>query len=154
MGLLDRILGVSGASPESGGADPEDGGTIERYRFVVRTAPSATIEQVHAEAFARLTDAQRAVIYEELSRGAGTGERPLSSEPATLARSVSRAQSRAPGALERVVGAGGPVLLSAIAAQVVSSPLVSAFLPWGAPAAQDAGSGAASADLGRGDAAV
>jgi hypothetical protein len=154
VGLLDRIFGVSGASSEAGGADAEDGAAIERYRFVVRTAPSATIEQVHAEAFARLTDAQRAVIYEELSRGAGTGERPLSSEPATLARSVSRAQSRTPDALERVVGAGGPVLLNAVAGQVVASPLVSAFLPWGDPAGQDAGSGAAAADVGRGDAAV
>ncbi|GAA2088123.1 hypothetical protein GCM10009840_27880 [Pseudolysinimonas kribbensis] len=154
MGFLGRLFGFSGASPDAGGAEPpEDAAAIERYRFVVRTAPSATIEQVHAEAFARLTDAQRAVIYEELSRGAGTGERPLSSEPATLARSVSRAQSRTPDALERVVGAGGPALLGAVAGYVVASPLVSAFLPWGGSATQDAGSGATAADD-RGDAAV
>ncbi len=56
---------------------------------------------MHAEAFAKLTDEQRAVIYEELSKGAGTGERPLSSEPATLARAATRAEMRQPGTLER-----------------------------------------------------
>ena len=117
MGFFASLFGNSEAS------------TIERYRYVLRTAPAETIEQVHAEAFAQLSDAQRAVIYEELSRGAGTGERPLSSEPATLARAAVRAESRTTGNLERSFGPGES-LRGAVAHLVVGSALVSAFLPW------------------------
>jgi hypothetical protein len=142
VGLLDRLFGSTGTAPaDRRDAVPDDEQAVERYRHVLRTAPPATIEQVHAEAFARLSDAQRATIYEELSRGAGTGERPLSSEPATLARAASRAEGRTPGALERVVGAGGPPLLGAVAGLVVGSALASAFLPWGDGTAQATGSG-------------
>ena len=36
---------------------------VERYRYLLRTAPPETLEQVHAEAFAKLTDEQiRAVV--------------------------------------------------------------------------------------------
>ncbi|MDP9026151.1 MAG: hypothetical protein M3N46_01170, partial [Actinomycetota bacterium] len=73
---------------------------------------------------------------EELSRGAGTGERPLSSEPATLARSATRAERRVPGALERTLrdaddrGDFDGALLEPVIDHVTGSPLVSAFLPW------------------------
>ena len=45
---------------------------IERYRYLLRTAPPETIEQAHAEAFAKLTPAQRAQVFQELSASAGT----------------------------------------------------------------------------------
>jgi hypothetical protein len=174
MGFLDRLFGgtaTDDAPPvprRSGSA--EDARAVERYRYLLRTAPPETIEAVHREAFAKLTDQQRAVIYEELSKGAGTGERPLSSEPATLARSATRAEMRTPGAMERVVGGGRAFapggmgsmiagsLLGTVAGYVIGSALVSAFLPWdggwggdstSADGAQDAGTDAgASADLG------
>ena len=148
MGFLDRLFGAAPASaqPARAAAQPirsADERALDRYRYLLRTAPPETIEQVHAEAFARLTDGQRALIYEELSRGAATGERPLSSEPATLARAATRAEMRTPGAMERVVGGGrtgalagglGPnvagSLLGTVAGYVIGSALVSAFLPW------------------------
>ena len=158
MGFFASLFGNSEAS------------TIERYRYVVRTAPAETIEQVHAEAFAKLTDAQRAVIYEEFSRGAGTGERPLSSEPATLARAATRAELRNPGSLERSFGRSGfggqglgatigGSLLGTVAGYVIGSALVSAFLPWddggaadaSSAAGDDAGTDTASWDDGMGD---
>src|SRR5690606_25836567 len=92
MGFLDRPFGVRDEAPAAAPAarrreaPSEDERAVERYRYLLRTAPPETIEQVHAEAFSRLTESQRALVYEELSKGAGTGERPLSSEPATLAR--------------------------------------------------------------------
>lgn len=166
MGFLDRLFG--GDEPQTRatqtvatGATSEDERAIERYRYLVRTAPPETIEQVHAEAFSRLTDSQRALIYEELSRGAGTGERPLSSEPATLARAATRAELRQPGSLERSLSGnsagvtpGAPgfgsmlasSLLGTVAGYVIGSALVSAFLPW------DSTSSDASADTGAGDA--
>jgi hypothetical protein len=149
MGFLDRLFGSTetDAPPvPRGSAAPErsdDERAVERYRYLLRTAPPETIEQVHAEAFAKLTDQQRALIYEELSKGAGTGERPLSSEPATLARAATRAEMRQPGAMERVVGGGSAgfmggglgttiagSLLGTVAGYVIGSALVSAFLPW------------------------
>lgn len=166
MGFLDRFFGgaPAAAQPVAGGARTRasaDERAIERYRYLIRTAPPETIEQVHAEAFARLTDGQRALIYEELSRGAATGERPLSSEPATLARAATRAELRRPGSLERALSGssagvtpGAPgfgsmlasSLLGTVAGYVVGSALVSAFLPW------DAGSDAAAADADAGPA--
>ncbi|TPW74617.1 hypothetical protein [Schumannella soli] len=116
MGFLDRLFGADDTATDSAPRrtdtatrprQPEqrtdDEIAIERYRYLLRTAPPETIEQVHREAFAQLTDEQRAMIYEELSRGAGTGERPLSSEPATLARSATRAEFRQPGSMERIM---------------------------------------------------
>src|SRR5690606_15160974 len=88
----------------------------------------------------------------ELSRGAQTGERPLSSEPATLARAATRAELRRPGSLERVISVPssgrlvGASLLGTVAGYVVGSALVSAFLPW------DAGHDAAPAGDGLEDA--
>lgn len=151
MGFFDRFFGVTEPGPRRAAPAPidEDARAVERYRYLLRTAPPETIEQVHVEAFARLTDAQRCLIYEELSRGAGTGERPLSSEPATLARAATRAEMRVPGSLERILGApqaqnstqaAAPglgtmfagSLLGTVAGFVVGSALVSAFLPWDA----------------------
>lgn len=171
MGFLDRLFGASptAAAPvvSRDAAADEDRRAVERYRYLLRTAPPETIEQVHAEAFAKLTDVQRAVIYEELSRGAGTGERPLSSEPATLARAATRAEMRVPGSMERAVGGTGGFaaggigtaiagsLLGTVAGYVIGSALVGAFLPWDGGWSSDAGAAgvggsgdAASADAG------
>jgi len=181
MGFLDRLFGseepqARTAQPVAPAARTDDDRAIERYRYLIRTAPPETIEQVHAEAFARLTDGQRALIYEELSRGAGTGERPLSSEPATLARAAMDVELRRPGSLERSLSGssagitpGAPgfgsmlasSLLGTVAGYVIGSALVSAFLPWDAgyeEAASDAGdtgdataASGAGADLGSTD---
>ena len=131
MGFLDRLFGAAPASaqPVTPAAQPtrsDDARALERYRYLIRTAPPETIEQVHAEAFARLSDGQRALIYEELSQGAATGERPLSSEPATLARAATRAELRQPGSLERSLSGstagitpGGPGFGSMLASSLL-----------------------------------
>ena len=146
MGFLDRLFGTEPApvAPRRAAATTQsaDERALERYRYLLRTAPPETLEQVHAEAFAKLTDEQRAVIYRELSEGAGTGERPLSSEPATLARAATRAELRNPGTMERSFQGGTPgfgsmvgsSLLGTVAGYVIGSALVSAFLPWDANA--------------------
>lgn len=164
MGFLDRLFGTEqDAAPASPRRRPptEDERAIERYRYLLQTAPPETIEQVHAEAFSKLSESQRAQVYEELSRGSGTGERPLSSEPATLARAATRKEMREPGSLERsLTGPSfgsmvGSTLLGTVAGYVIGSALVSAFLPWDGGASADAGadagadSGGASADAGR-----
>jgi hypothetical protein len=128
MGVLARLFGVE--------HDRDGDVLLRRYRHLLGTAPIESIEQAHAEAFGELHDPERAAIYEELSRGSGTGERPLSSEPATLARSASRAERRVPGSIESTLRAaddrGGfsGALVDPVVDHVTSSPLVSAFLPW------------------------
>ena len=159
MGFLDRLFGTEqdGAPAPSRRRPPnEDERAIERYRYLLQTAPPETIEQVHAEAFAKLSESQRAQVYEELSRGSGTGERPLSSEPATLARAATRKEMREPGSLERsLTGPSfgsmvGSTLLGTVAGYVIGSALVSAFLPWDGGSGSEAtgDSGDASADAG------
>lgn len=128
MGVLARLFGTE--------HDSDDDLVLRRYRHLLGIAPIESIEQAHAEAFGGLREPERAAIYEELSRGSGTGERPLSSEPATLARSASRAERRVPGTLESTLRAaddrGGFAgrLIDPVVGHVANSPLVSAFLPW------------------------
>ncbi len=128
MGVLARLFGAE--------HDDDDDALLRRYRHLLDTAPIESIEQAHADAFRELREPQRAAIYEELSRGSGTGERPLSSEPATLARSASRAEHRVPGSLETTLraadqrGGFGGRLVEPVVGHVAASPLVSAFLPW------------------------
>lgn len=162
MSFFDRLFGAPTPEPEPRrtAVRSDDERAVERYRYLLQTAPPETIEQVHAEAFAKLSESQRAQVYEELSRGSGTGERPLSSEPATLARAATRKEMREPGSLERsLTGPSfgsmvGSTLLGTVAGYVIGSALVSAFLPWDGGASAESGSdagadfGDASADAG------
>lgn len=76
MGFLDRLLGRSpqqqgqqyapqqyapqGQAPAPTRGTPDDQRAIERYQYLLKTAPPDKIEQAHAEAFAQLTPQQRA----------------------------------------------------------------------------------------------
>jgi len=40
----------------------EDERAIERYRYMLRTAPPDTVEEAHAEAFGQLTPEQRQMV--------------------------------------------------------------------------------------------
>jgi hypothetical protein len=170
MGFLDRLLGrpeqpeqpPRSAAPERS----ENEIAVERYRYLLRTAPPETIEQVHTEAFSKLTDEQRDLLFRQLTENAMEGERPANSEPATLAKSATRAELRQPGTLDRAFGgdqAGGrqgpgfgsmlgASLLGTVAGYVVGSAIVSAFLPdMGAGADASADAGADSGDAGSGE---
>jgi hypothetical protein len=112
MGFLDRLLGRR-ARPDtarSAGvpAPGDDERAIERYRYLLRTAPPDQIEQAHAEAFAQLTPDQRRQVLEQLSAAVPPGERPRGDDPRTLARTATRAELRSPGFLERTFGGYGP----------------------------------------------
>lgn len=172
MGFLDRLFGGDDADrqtppvPQRGsgpGLHPprsEDEIAIDRYRYLLRTAPPETIEQVHAEAFAKLTEAQRQQVLADLSAGLPASERPQSSDPQALARAATRGEYTQPGFMERTLGGprqqGGPSfgamvgssILGTVAGYVIGSALVSAFF---APSmaydqGYDDGSGEASSD--------
>jgi len=98
--------GARGAPPAT--ADEQ---ALERYRYLLRTAPPETIEEAHAEAFAQLTPEQRRLVLEELSRELPERERTAGvrydDDPRSLARLATRTEMRQPGSLERSFGAMG-----------------------------------------------
>ena len=140
MGFFDRLFGDEQGTQQQNQQPPrpprnQDDIEIERYRYLLRTAPPETIEQVHAEAFAKLTPEQRQRVFQELSSNAPAGEAPTSDDPQALAQAATRSELRQPGTMERsfagpsfgsVLGAS---LLGTFAGYVVASALVSAFMP-------------------------
>jgi hypothetical protein len=170
MGFLDRLFGSTDPTPEppraAAASDPrsEDERAVERYRYLLRTAPPETIEQVHAEAFARLTDEQRRQVLAEMSTTLPEAERPRSDDPSALARAATRAEYTNPGYLERTLGPQqngrgggmgfgamvGSSLLGTLAGYVIGSALVSSFMG-PESGADEAGSEAGADSEGGGD---
>lgn len=100
--------------PSSGALTAADRQAIARYDYLVQTADPAQLEQIHRDAFARLTPAQRAEVEARLSGSLPPHERPASSEPSVLARAATRAEMLTPGSLRGLLtrtrggsGAGG-----------------------------------------------
>ena len=164
MGLFDRLFGNEQqqqyASTPPARPRSEDEIAVERYRYLLRTAPPEAIEQVHAEAFAKLTDDQRALIFTELSENAPAGEQPKGKDAASLAQAATRSELRQPGTLERSFQGPsfgsmlGSSILGTVAGYVIGSAIVSSFMPndAGNDASGDSGSGdSGSGDSGSGD---
>lgn len=168
MEVLRRLFG--GEEPGSAAPRPrprsremsEDEQAVERYRYLLRTAPPETIEEAHAEAFAKLTPEQRRLVLQELDATVTPAERAAGAtydeDPRSLARLATRAEMRQPGTLERTwsgmpagagmggIGMGGLMMgnfMSTIAGVMVGSMIADAFL---GDAGYDQGSADASAD--------
>jgi hypothetical protein len=147
MGFLSRLFGMDEGQPgprdrldamqrpgrSTVSADEQ---ALERYRYMLRTAPPETVEQAHAEAFAKLTPEQRRLLLAELSKTAPENERAAvaatsSEDPQALARVATRAEMRQPGVTERSLaspGMGfGASLLSSFAAGFVGSLVAQSF---------------------------
>ncbi len=123
MGFLDWLFGrreehrmqpsAPTHDPSGRGLSDVDEQALQRYRYMLRTAPPETIEQAHAEAFAQLTPEQRQMVLQELSKNLPEQERragQYSDDPQSLARMATRAELRQPGTIERTfggIGAGG-----------------------------------------------
>jgi hypothetical protein len=164
MGFLDRLFGSDEPArqappvPQNQPPRSEDELAVERYRYLLRTAPPETIEQVHAEAFSKLTEPQRQQILAELSAGLPAYERPSSARPQDLARAATRAEYTNPGFMERTLGPQGgrqgpgigsmigSSILGTVIGYVIGSALVASFM---APAfAADQGATDAGGDAG------
>jgi hypothetical protein len=160
MSFFDRLMG-RGEQPESQPRQPEGGSinrqggqlsdqqALDRYRYMLRTAPPETIEQAHEEAFAQLTPEQRRMLLQQLSANLPEYERgqvgAQQDDPRTLARLATRAEMRQPGTLERTfnsmpvggMGMGGMGMgfgglmagsfLSSLAGVVAGSMIANAF---------------------------
>ena len=144
MGLMDRLFGRR-QEPERRRSWSEreygrpslpltDEQAVERYRYMLRTAPPDAIERAHEEAFAQLTSEQRRMALQELTRELPDYERASAGvhadDPRTLARLATRAEMRQPGFMERTlggVGTGGIGMGGLIAGSLLSS-LAGAFI--------------------------
>jgi hypothetical protein len=115
MGILDKLFGSREDQPardEPRGEERVASGdeqAIERYRYLLRTAPPEALEQAHAEAFARLTPEQRAEVLRRFSASLPAAElaEARAGDPRAMARAATRAEIRDPGYLERTLGRGG-----------------------------------------------
>jgi hypothetical protein len=100
----------SGSSARTATSDA-DRAAIARYDYLLKTADPQRVEQIHRDAFARLTPTQRTLVEERMRAELEPGERPRSSSPDDLARAAGRAEAMRPGRmrglLSRVRGGGG-----------------------------------------------
>ncbi|WP_166873477.1 hypothetical protein [Salinibacterium sp. ZJ450] len=162
MGFLDRLFGreendarrderIATTPPAPRRSDDEI--AVERYQYLLRTAPPETIEQVHEEAFSKLTDEQRQLLFQQLTATAPAGEQPRGDDPRSLAQSATRSELRQPGTMQRSMQGPsfgsmvGSSLLGTVAGYVIGSALVSSFMPsdgGGEASADDAGTDDAS----------
>ncbi len=158
MGFLDRLLGRSGDAhqPSRRASTPQsdEDRAIERYRYLLRTAPPEQIEQAHEEAFAQLTPEQRREVLEALAAETPEGERSTDDDPRSLARMATRAEMRQPGTLERSFGGGrggmgmggifGGSMLGSIAGVFIGTAIAQQMFaddPGGDPGADDTAAG-------------
>ena len=79
---------------------------LARYRYMLATAPPDQVERAHEEAFARLTPEQRRQALQALAQYVPP-EEIRGDDPASLARTATRAEVRQPGTIERAWGGGG-----------------------------------------------
>ncbi|ANY06231.1 hypothetical protein [Pseudonocardia sp. HH130630-07] len=171
MGLLDKIKerltgGGQAAAPQQpagvGGApqhlqqqppqDP-DQQAVERYRYMLRTAPPEQVEQAHAEAFAKLTPEQRQKVLTDVGSAVPESERATSTDPQALARMATRAEMREPGTMERSLGGGrGPGMGGMIAGSLLAG-VAGAFIGTAIAGAMfdDPGADAAGEDVAAGE---
>lgn len=104
---------VPDAAARQTAASPEDRAAIARYDYLLKTAMPEQLEQVHRDAFARLTPTQRQQVESRLRDELPVDEQPRSSSPDDLARSAVRGEAHKPGFLRGlfakpgVVGAAG-----------------------------------------------
>jgi hypothetical protein len=126
---------------------------------MLATAPPKDIERAHEEAFADLTPEQRQQVLRQLAEHVPASE-IRGDDPASLARTATRAEMRQPGVLERAwSGPGlGSMFLSTLAGAFIGSAIAQQFFASDAAAAEadagtegDAASGGDSAELGAED---
>lgn len=139
--------------------DDADRAAIARYDYLMQTADPQRIEQIHRDAFARLTPQQRTQVEERMRRELPPGEQPRSASADDLARAAGRAEAMRPGRmrglLSRVGGGGAAVLaggaavgvLGAVAGGAVLSAVAAPLLEQAAGLGVDFGAMAEGIDL-------
>ena len=100
----------------------QDRAAIARYDYLLQTAQPQQLEQVHRDAFARLTPVQRDEVNAQLRAELPVNEYPASTSPDDLARSATRGEAQNPGFLKKLFarpsgrGAAGALAGAGVAA--------------------------------------
>ncbi|TFD93381.1 cation-transporting ATPase [Cryobacterium lactosi] len=105
-------------------ANPDDAAAIARYDYLLKTAQPEQLEQVHRDAFARLTPAQRDQVNADLRAELPASEHPASAAPGDLARAAARGEAHNPGFLRglfaKSTGRGGSGALAGVGVGAVA----------------------------------
>lgn len=102
-----RPSGPSASSAPSAAINDADRAAIARYDYLLKTAGPEQIEQVHREAFERLTPVQREQIEQRMRAELPSHERPGSPGAEDLARAAARAEAGRPGTLRGLLARAG-----------------------------------------------
>lgn len=103
------------ASASAPPASDADRAAIARYDYLLQTAEPHQIEQIHRDAFARLTPEQRVQVQDRMRVDLEPHEQPASASPDHLARAAGRAEAARPGRMRSLLsrargrGAAGAV---------------------------------------------
>ncbi|MDF2990873.1 MAG: cation transport ATPase [Microbacterium sp.] len=95
------------AGAPAGTVTVEDRAAIARYDYLLRTADPDRVEQMHREAFERLTPQQRAHVRARMDADLEPHERPRSDAPDDLARTAARAEAARPGRMSALLASAG-----------------------------------------------
>ncbi|MDN3312025.1 cation-transporting ATPase [Microbacterium oryzae] len=96
-------------TPPAPSGSAQDRAAIARYDYLLQTARPDQIEQVHREAFARLTADQRAQVAARMRAELPPHEQPRSSDAPELARAAARTEATQPGKLRGLLARAGGV---------------------------------------------
>jgi len=157
MGFWSDLFGLGQRQPAQFEGTPrrrltEDEYALDRYRYLLRTAPPEQLEQAHAEAFGKLTAGQRQLLLEQMRAELPASEVPASDEPQALARAATRAEVQQPGSMERLMAGPsfGSMFASSMLGSVTGYVLASALMSSLLPSPDLAGVSDATADVGGG----
>jgi hypothetical protein len=102
--LTPPPAGTSGGAVQLSAADRQ---AVARYDYLLQTADPHQVEQIHREAFARLTPEQRVHVQARMSAELPASERPRSADAADLARTAARTEASRPGMLKGLLARAG-----------------------------------------------
>lgn len=95
-----------GRPQQHGQADP-DKVALAKYDYLLRTSNPDQLEQVHHDAFARLTPAQRQQVRDRLNSELPPHEHLRDESSGGMARAMTRGEMSRPGLIRRVLGGSG-----------------------------------------------
>ncbi len=134
MGFLARLLGNETPPTQLRGTPPSEL-ALERYRYMLETAPPRTLERATEQAFAHFTLNQGDKLLSQLAAGASNSERALlkatrGDDTKALAHAATRAEMARPGTMESLFSSGGSRtgLLSSFALGFLSSAVANDFI--------------------------
>jgi len=93
--------------PQHGGPVDSDKVALAKYDYLLRTSSPDQLEQVHHDAFARLTPAQRQQVRNRLNSELPPHEHLRDDSAGGMARAMTRGEVARPGLIRRVLGGSG-----------------------------------------------